>query len=150
MERGKGCEVEIDESGSKVKVFSDIVHNDKQLHVKLSTLISGRDDLNTKQQVSCDHDSGSFDVISSDSEFSDSGCSARDSYCAQSSKVRIAAIVCIQDLCQADSNSFTPQWMTLFPTSDVLKPRKFEVTLWLSTRNPPNKGLLCPSPIPLV
>ncbi|XP_023635502.1 uncharacterized protein LOC17880611 isoform X3 [Capsella rubella] len=161
---------------------SDVVHKDKQLDVKLSTLISGasnnrkntpyrpphlrkRDDTNTKQQVSCDwrrpaaHDSGCSDVISSDSDFSDSDCSARDSYLAQSSKVRIAAIVCIQDLCQADSKSFTTQWMTLFPTSDVLKPRKFEVTLMTcllfdphlkSTRNPPNMDLLCPSPIPLV
>ncbi|KAG7532293.1 hypothetical protein ISN45_Aa08g000010, partial [Arabidopsis thaliana x Arabidopsis arenosa] len=131
---------------------SDVVHKDKQLNVMLSTLISGvsknannnpyrpphlrkRDVLNTKQPVSCDwrhlsaHDSGSCDVISSDSDFSDSDGSVRDSYCAQSSKVRIAAIVCIQDLCQADSKSFTTQWMALFPTSDVLKPRKFEATL---------------------
>ncbi|CAH8277898.1 unnamed protein product [Arabidopsis lyrata] len=131
---------------------SDVVHKDKQLNVMLSTLISGvsknaknnpyrpphlrkRDVLNTKQPVSCDwrhlsaHDSGSCDVISSDSDFSDSDGSVRDSYCAQSSKVRIAAIVCIQDLCQADSKSFTTQWMDLFPTSDVLKPRKFEATL---------------------
>lgn len=156
---------------------SDVVHKDKHLNVKLSTLISGvsknakntpyrpphlrkRDDLNTKQPVSCDwrrlsaHDSCSSDVISSDSDFSDSDGSVPDSYFAQSSKVRIAAIVCIQvsnivlllvgshlllsfsvtitysfsyspvkDLCQADSKSFTTQWVTLFPTSDVLKPR---------------------------
>ncbi|XP_010436900.1 PREDICTED: HEAT repeat-containing protein 6 isoform X2 [Camelina sativa] len=131
---------------------SDVVHKDKQLNVKLSTLISGvsknakntpyrpphlrkRDDLNTKQPVSCDwrrlslHDSGNSDVISSDSDFSDSDASVRDSCCSQSSKVRIAAIVCIQDLCQADSKSFTTQWMTLFPTSDVLNPRKSEATL---------------------
>jgi hypothetical protein len=125
---------------------SDVVHNDKHLNVKLSPLISGvsknakntpyrpphlrkRDDLNTRQPVSSSwrrlsaHDSGSSDVISSDSDFSDSDGSVPDSYFAQSSKVRIAAIVCIQDLCQADSKSFTTQWVTLFPTSDVLKPR---------------------------
>lgn len=164
-------------TGSPQLSHSDVVHKDKQLNVKLSTLISGvsknakntpyrpphlrkRDDLNNKQPVSCDwqrlsaHDSGSSDVISSDSDFSDSDGSVRDSYCGESSKVRIAAIVCIQvsnnvlflvgshfvlnfsvtitysisyspvkDLCQADSKSFTTQWMTLFPTSDVLKPR---------------------------
>lgn len=98
---------------------SDVVHKDKQSNAKLSTLISGvsknakntpyrpphlrkRDDLNTKLPVSYDwrhlsaHDSASADVISSDSDFSDSDGSIRDSYCAQSSKVRIAAIVCIQ------------------------------------------------------
>ncbi|KFK33977.1 hypothetical protein AALP_AA5G086100, partial [Arabis alpina] len=131
---------------------SDVFHKDKQSNAKLSTLISGvsknakntpyrpphlrkRDDLNTKLPASCDwrhlsaQDSASSDIISSDSDFSDSEGSIRDSYCAQSSKVRIAAIVCIQDLCHADSKSFTTQWMALLPTSDVLKPRKFEATL---------------------
>ncbi|CAH8317896.1 unnamed protein product [Eruca vesicaria subsp. sativa] len=130
----------------------DVVHKDKQLNVKLSPVISGesknakdtryrpphlrkRDELNSKLPVSCDwrrmsaHDSTSSDVISSDSDFSDSDGSIRDSYGAQSSKIRIAAIVCIQDLCQADSKSFTTQWMALVPTNDVLKPRKFEATL---------------------
>lgn len=130
----------------------DVVHKDKQFNVKLSPLVSGvsknaentpyrpphlrkRDDSNSKLPVSCDwrrlstHDSGSSDVISSDSDFSDNEGSFRDSYGAQSSKVRIAAIVCIQDLCQADSKSFTTQWMALVPTNDVLKPRKFEATL---------------------
>ncbi|KAJ4913193.1 ARM repeat superfamily protein [Raphanus sativus] len=130
----------------------DVVHKDKQFNVKLSPLVSGvsknaentpyrpphlrkRDDSNSKLPVSCDwrrlsaHDSASSDVISSDSDFSDNEGSFRDSYGAQSSKVRIAAIVCIQDLCQADSKSFTTQWMALVPTNDVLKPRKFEATL---------------------
>ncbi|KAF8114014.1 hypothetical protein N665_0043s0084 [Sinapis alba] len=130
----------------------DVVHKDKQLNVKLSPLISGvsknadntayrpphlrkRDDLNSKLPMSSDwrrlpaHDSACSDVISSDSDFSDNDGSFRDSYGAQSSKVRIAAIVCIQDLCQADSKSFTTQWMALVPTNDVLKPRKFEATL---------------------
>lgn len=97
----------------------DVVHKDKQFNVKLSPLVSGvsknaentpyrpphlrkRDDSNSKLPVSCDwrrlstHDSGSSDVISSDSDFSDNEGSFRDSYGAQSSKVRIAAIVCIQ------------------------------------------------------
>ncbi|XP_056859186.1 uncharacterized protein LOC130494587 isoform X1 [Raphanus sativus] len=130
----------------------DVVHKDKQFNVKLSPLVSGvsknaentpyrpphlrkRDDSNSKLPVSCDwrrlsaHDSASSDVISSDSDFSDNEGSFRDSYGSQSSKVRIAAIVCIQDLCQADSKSFTTQWMALVPTNDVLKPRKFEATL---------------------
>ncbi|CAN6914804.1 unnamed protein product [Brassica oleracea] len=134
----------------------DVVRKDKQLNVKLSPLRSGvsknandtpyrpphlrkRDDLNSKLPESCDwrrlsaQDSASSDVILSDSDFSDSDGSIRDSYSAQSSKVRIAAIVCIQasnnDLCQADSKSFTTQWMTLVPTNDVLKPRKLEATL---------------------
>lgn len=130
----------------------DVVQKDKQLNVKLSPLVSGvsknaentpyrpphlrkRDDSNSKLPVSCDwrrlsaHDSASSDVISSDSDFSDNEGSFRDSYGSQSSKVRIAAIVCIQDLCQADSKSFTTQWMALVPTNDVLKPRKFEATL---------------------
>lgn len=130
----------------------DVVRKDNQLNVKLSPLRSGvsknandtpyrpphlrkRDDLNSKLPESCDwrrlsaQDSASSDVILSDSDFSDSDGSIRDSYGAQSSKVRIAAIVCIQDLCQADSKSFTTQWMTLVPTNDVLKPRKLEATL---------------------
>ncbi|KAJ0251434.1 hypothetical protein HA466_0123860 [Hirschfeldia incana] len=136
-------------SGPPPFSHSDVVHKDKHLDVKLSPLVSGvsknaektpyrpphlrkRDDSNSKLPVSCDwrrlssHDS---DVVSSDSDFSDNEGSFRDSYGAQSSKVRIAAIVCIQDLCQADSKSFTTQWMALVPTNDVLKPRKFEATL---------------------
>ncbi|WZZ25834.1 hypothetical protein YC2023_009235 [Brassica napus] len=120
----------------------DVVRKDKQLNVKLSPLRSGvsknandtpyrpphlrkRDDLNSKLPESCDwrrlsaQDSASSDVILSDSDFSDSDGSIRDSYSAQSSK----------DLCQADSKSFTTQWMTLVPTNDVLKPRKLEATL---------------------
>ncbi|CAN8276875.1 unnamed protein product [Cochlearia groenlandica] len=131
---------------------SNVFPKDNQLNVKLSTSFSSvskdtkknpyrpphlrkRDGLNSKLPVSRDwrrlsaDDSASSDVVSSDSDFTDSDGSIRDSYCAESSKVRIAAIVCIQDLCEADSKSFTTQWMSLFPTSDVLKPRKFEATL---------------------
>ncbi|XP_010529876.1 PREDICTED: HEAT repeat-containing protein 6 isoform X2 [Tarenaya hassleriana] len=94
-----------------------------------------RDGLKTKPSSAWDrqgpgaHDSGSIDVTSSDSDLSDSDGSTRDSYSSEGSKVRVAAIVCIQNLCRADPKSFTTQWMSLLPTSDVLKPRKFEATL---------------------
>ncbi|XP_059441155.1 uncharacterized protein LOC132173631 isoform X2 [Corylus avellana] len=76
-----------------------------------------------------DHESSMGYFTSSDSDYSDSDGLVKDSDTVQNSKVRVAAIVCIQDLCQADSKSFTTQWTLLLPTSDVLQPRKFEATL---------------------
>ncbi|OVA09399.1 HEAT [Macleaya cordata] len=66
---------------------------------------------------------------SSDSEHSDSDGSGKDMDNYRSSKARIAAIICIQDLCQADPKSLTAHWTVLLPTSDVLHPRKYEATL---------------------
>ncbi|KAL0688456.1 hypothetical protein Bca4012_088133 [Brassica carinata] len=57
------------------------------------------------------------DVILSDSDFSDMAVTYSVFYSS------------VKDLCQADSKSFTTQWMTLVPTNDVLKPRKLEATL---------------------
>ncbi|XP_050377176.1 uncharacterized protein LOC126794486 [Argentina anserina] len=76
-----------------------------------------------------DHESFKLDFASSDSDYSDSDGSLKDTENIQKSKVRVAAIVCLKDLCQADSKSFSSQWTLLLPTSDVLQPRKFEATL---------------------
>ncbi|XP_022722364.1 HEAT repeat-containing protein 6 isoform X2 [Durio zibethinus] len=94
-----------------------------------------KDGLNTRQakaqdsQISSDHDSPIVDVTSSDSDYSDNDGSLKDINSSCYSKVRVSAIVCVQDLCQADPKSFTTQWTMLLPTNDVLQPRKFEATL---------------------
>ncbi|KAJ0049462.1 hypothetical protein Pint_14954 [Pistacia integerrima] len=94
-----------------------------------------QDGLNIKRpkaqdsRISADHESSTVDFTSSDSDYSDSDGSLKDPDSVQSSKVRVAAIVCLQDLCQADPKSFTSQWTILLPTNDVLRPRKFEATL---------------------
>ncbi|XP_022634520.1 HEAT repeat-containing protein 6 isoform X4 [Vigna radiata var. radiata] len=63
------------------------------------------------------------------SEFSDGDGSANDSGRVQNSRVRVAAITCIQDLCQADSKSLSMQWSLLLPTSDALQARMHDATL---------------------
>ncbi|XP_054824289.1 uncharacterized protein LOC129322185 isoform X2 [Prosopis cineraria] len=68
-------------------------------------------------------------VASSDSDFSDGDGPAKDSDSVQKSRVRVASIICIQDLCQAEFKSFSTQWSILFPTTDVLQPRKSDATL---------------------
>ncbi|OMO95180.1 Armadillo-like helical [Corchorus capsularis] len=81
---------------------------------------------------SSDHDISTIDVTSSDSDYSDNDGSLKDINSSRCAKVRVSAIVCIQDLCQADPKSFTSQWTMLLPTNDVLQPRKFEATLMSS------------------
>ncbi|KDP25186.1 hypothetical protein JCGZ_20342 [Jatropha curcas] len=76
-----------------------------------------------------DHESSTADFTSSDSDYSDSDGSGKEIDSIRSSKVRVAAIFCIQDLCQADPKSFTTQWTMLLPTNDVLQQRKFDATL---------------------
>ncbi|KAI3501532.1 hypothetical protein L1887_29403 [Cichorium endivia] len=71
----------------------------------------------------------SLDYMSSDSDFSDSDGSAKGSGSFRISKVRVAAIVCIQDLCRSDPKSFTAQWTILLPSSDVLQARRYEANL---------------------
>ncbi|TXG50166.1 hypothetical protein EZV62_022690 [Acer yangbiense] len=94
-----------------------------------------KDGLNSKQpkaqdsRILSDHESSAVDFMSSDSDYSDSDGSPKDFDSVRSSKVRVAAIVCLQDLCQGDPKSFTTQWTILLPTNDVLRPRKFEATL---------------------
>ncbi|XWS50226.1 hypothetical protein CRYUN_Cryun12cG0070300 [Craigia yunnanensis] len=83
-------------------------------------------------QSSSDHDSSMVDVTSSDSDYSDNDGSLKDINGSRCSKVRVSAIVCVQDLCQADPKSFTSQWTMLLPTNDVLQLRKFEATLMAS------------------
>ncbi|KAG8381705.1 hypothetical protein BUALT_Bualt05G0000500 [Buddleja alternifolia] len=65
---------------------------------------------------------------------SDSECSDNDDIMTYNcgfhfAKARLAAIVCIQDLCRADPKLFTAQWTMLLPSSDVLLHRKYETTL---------------------
>ncbi|KAK6935637.1 protein of unknown function DUF4042 [Dillenia turbinata] len=75
------------------------------------------------------HEFSSVDLVSSDSDYSDSDGSTKELDNVRSSKVRIAAILCIQDLCHADPKSFIAQWTMILPTVDVLCPRKYEATL---------------------
>ncbi|KAI3727828.1 hypothetical protein L6452_16448 [Arctium lappa] len=69
------------------------------------------------------------DYMSSDSDLSDNDGSAKGISNYRSSKVRVAAIVCIQDLCRSDPKSFTAQWTILLPSSDVLQARRYEANL---------------------
>ncbi|CAH9068676.1 unnamed protein product [Cuscuta europaea] len=66
---------------------------------------------------------------SSDSENSDSDGLGKDSCYVRYAKTRLAAILCIQDLCRADPKSFTTQWINLLPSNDVLQPRRYAATL---------------------
>ncbi|CAL5376044.1 unnamed protein product [Camellia sinensis] len=70
-----------------------------------------------------------IDYTSSDSDYSDNDGPAKDADNIRCFKARVAAIVCIQDLCRADPKLFTAQWTMLLPSSDVLQPRKYEATL---------------------
>ncbi|KAI4367992.1 hypothetical protein MLD38_016610 [Melastoma candidum] len=76
-----------------------------------------------------DGGSSASDLMSSDSDYSENDGLERKCSTTQSSKVRVAAIVCIQDMCQADPKSFTSQWTMLLPTTDVLELRRFNPTL---------------------
>lgn len=80
-------------------------------------------------QSSSDHESSMVDFTSSDSDYSDTDGSGKDSDSLRISKARLAAIACIQDVCQADPKSFTAQWTMILPTNDVLQLRKSEATL---------------------
>lgn len=66
------------------------------------------------------HEVSSNDHMSSDSDYSDSDGSPNEAFNIHSSKARVAAIVCMQDLCRADPKSITAQWTMVLPTSDVL------------------------------
>ncbi|KAJ4977016.1 hypothetical protein NE237_002122 [Protea cynaroides] len=80
-------------------------------------------------QSSLDQESSGVDFTSSDSEHSDTDGSLKELDYFHSSKARIAAMLCVQDLCQADPKLFSTYWTLLLPTSDVLQPRKYEATL---------------------
>ncbi|XP_074555846.1 uncharacterized protein LOC141811704 isoform X4 [Curcuma longa] len=79
-----------------------------------------------------DYLSSNFGFTSSDSDHSDNDGSAKHVDRYRSSKVRLAALVCIQDLCHADPKSLTSLWTLLLPENDVLQPRKYEANLMAS------------------
>ncbi|XP_052210867.1 uncharacterized protein LOC127813768 isoform X2 [Diospyros lotus] len=76
-----------------------------------------------------DQEFSTVDCTSSDSDYSDNDAPAKDANSLRCSRARVAAIVCIQDLCRADPKYFTAQWSMLLPSCDVLQPRKYEATL---------------------
>ncbi|KAL8142683.1 hypothetical protein V2J09_015715 [Rumex salicifolius] len=80
-------------------------------------------------KIASRHHFSMVDFTSSDSDYSDNERSADGSQPARSRKARAAAILCIQDLCEADPKAFAAQWTMLLPTNDVLHPRKCETTL---------------------
>ncbi|KAL2926931.1 HEAT repeat-containing protein 6 [Bienertia sinuspersici] len=82
----------------------------------------------TSQKLS-DQDSSPLECSSSDSDYSDSDGVVKDFDNVRSCKARVAAINCIQVLCEADPKAFIAQWAMLLPTNDVLHRRKYEATL---------------------
>ncbi|KAF9603761.1 hypothetical protein IFM89_037847 [Coptis chinensis] len=83
----------------------------------------------SNSQSLSDNEPYALGFTSSDSEHSDSDGFAKDVDNFRSSKTRLAAIICIQDLCQIDLKAVTAHLTMLLPTSDVLQPRKYEATL---------------------
>ncbi|XP_057781200.1 uncharacterized protein LOC130999628 isoform X4 [Salvia miltiorrhiza] len=73
--------------------------------------------------------SSKHEFISSDSDCSDNDGSVMDNSKAYLTEARLAAIICIQDLCRADPKLFTAQWTMLLPSNDVLQHRKYDTTL---------------------
>ncbi|KAL8047011.1 hypothetical protein ABFX02_08G210700 [Erythranthe guttata] len=69
------------------------------------------------------------EFISSDSDSSDNDGTMVDTRGVKFAKARLAAILCIQDLCRADPKLFTAQWTMLLPSNDVLQHRKYDITL---------------------
>lgn len=78
---------------------------------------------------SSDLDRLQFGLSSSDSDLSDNDCYVVNGDRYRSSKTRVTAIVCIQDLCQAEPKSLTSLWTLLLPENDVLQPRRYPSTL---------------------
>ncbi|XP_008813546.2 HEAT repeat-containing protein 6 isoform X2 [Phoenix dactylifera] len=70
-----------------------------------------------------------YGFASSDSDHSDSDGLVKDGDRYRTSKVRLAAIICIQDLCHADPKWLTSLWTLLLPENDVLQQRKYQATL---------------------
>ncbi|XP_021763705.1 uncharacterized protein LOC110728369 [Chenopodium quinoa] len=98
-------------------------------HLRRRTGSSLQQPLTKPSQISSDHDSLPLECSSSDSDYSDSDGGSKDFDNVRSCKARVAAINCIQDLCEADPKAFIAQWTMLLPTNDVLQPRKYEATL---------------------
>ncbi|URE15193.1 HEAT repeat containing 6 [Musa troglodytarum] len=89
----------------------------------------GPNSITLDAQCSSDHVPSKYGFTLSDSDHSDSDGSSKHMDCFRSSKVRLAALTCIQDLCHADPKSLTSLWMLLLPENDVLQSRKFEANL---------------------
>ncbi|XP_031494860.1 uncharacterized protein LOC116260555 [Nymphaea colorata] len=68
----------------------------------------------------------------SDSEQSDNDGQSKIADRYRSSKARTAAIICLQDLAQADPKSLISQWSMLLPTNDVLRQWSYQPTLMTS------------------
>ncbi|XP_072966428.1 uncharacterized protein [Typha angustifolia] len=83
-------------------------------------------------QVSSDCESSRYDFTSSDSDHSDSDGYANIEDPFRSSKARLAAVACIQDLCHADPKLLTSLWPLLLPENDVLQLRKYQANLMTS------------------
>ncbi|KAL5221950.1 hypothetical protein ABZP36_026663 [Zizania latifolia] len=86
----------------------------------------GNDSFNGR---SSDSESSRYDLSSSDSDMSDSDGFAKNGDRFRSSKARLAAILCIQDICRADPKLLTSLWPLLLPENDVLQQRKYKATL---------------------
>ncbi|CAO2176465.1 unnamed protein product [Urochloa humidicola] len=78
---------------------------------------------------SSDSEYSQYDLSSSDSDLSDSDGYAKSGDRFHSSKARLTAILCIQDICRADPKLLTSQWPILLPENDVLQQRKHQATL---------------------
>lgn len=78
---------------------------------------------------SSDSELSKYALSSSDSDHSDNDLSMKDGDRYRSSRARIAALVCIQDLCHADPKTLSSLWTYLLPENDVLQPRKYQATL---------------------
>ncbi|KAG0447750.1 hypothetical protein HPP92_028198 [Vanilla planifolia] len=82
----------------------------------------------TFAESSSDCESSGFSLFSSDSDQSDNDVTqGGDHY--RTSRVRLAAILCIKDLCTAEPKSLTSLWSLLMPENDVLQHRKHRQTL---------------------
>lgn len=98
-------------------------------HMRRRTSSSLQQTVSQTTETSSDHDSSPLEFSSSDSDYSDGEGALKDFDNVRSCKARVAAINCIQDLCEADPKAFIAQWTMLLPTTDVLQPRKYEATL---------------------
>ncbi|KAL6857022.1 hypothetical protein ACP4OV_018404 [Aristida adscensionis] len=76
-----------------------------------------------------DSEHSRYDLSSSDSDLSDSDGYAKNGDRFRSSKARLAAILCIQDICRVDPKLLTSLWPLLLPENDVLQQRKYQATL---------------------
>ncbi|KAF3795695.1 HEAT repeat-containing protein 6 [Nymphaea thermarum] len=68
----------------------------------------------------------------SDSEQSDNDGQSKIADRYRSSKARTAAMICLQDLAQADPKSLISQWSMILPTNDVLRQWSYQPTLMTS------------------